>query len=156
MLHTIGRELGSIVGPEAVLSAPEDLMLYEYDGSVERARPQAVVFPSSTEQVAALVRWAGARGLPVVARGAGTGLSGGAIAVEGGLMIGFSRMNKILEIDIENQRAVAQPGVVNLDLSTPPLRAAITSPPIPPAKRRARWAATWPKMPAGRIRWPTA
>jgi glycolate oxidase len=117
MSQGAGGELGSIVGPEAVLFAPEDLMLYEYDGSVERARPQAVVFPSSTEQVAALVRWAVERDLPVVARGAGTGLSGGAIAVEGGLMIGFSRMNKILEIDIENQCAVAQPGVVNLDLS---------------------------------------
>ena len=92
-------------------------MLYEYDGSVERATPEAVVFPATTEEVVKLVRWANERGLPVVPRGAGTGLSGGAIAVQGGLMMGFSRMKKILEIDIENQRAVVQPGVVNLDLS---------------------------------------
>ncbi|MBI4459924.1 MAG: FAD-binding protein [Acidobacteria bacterium] len=110
-------ELAAIVGSEAVLERPEDLMLYEYDGSVERAQPQAVVFPTTTDQVAALVRWAKEKGLPIVGRGAGTGLSGGAVAAQGGLVIGFSRMKKILEIDIENQRAVVQPGVVNLDLS---------------------------------------
>jgi glycolate oxidase len=111
------EELVNIVGREAVLTAPEDRMLYEYDGSVERAAPEAVVFPSTTKEVLRLVRWANQRGMPVVPRGAGTGLSGGAIAVQGGLMMGFSRMKKILEIDIENQRAVVQPGVVNLDLS---------------------------------------
>jgi glycolate dehydrogenase FAD-linked subunit len=113
--HT--AELQSIVGPEAVLSQPEDLMLYEYDGSVERAKPEAVVFPSTTEEVSRLLRWASERDCPIVARGAGTGLSGGAVPLGGGLVIGFSRMKKIVEIDVENQRAVVQPGVVNLDLS---------------------------------------
>jgi glycolate oxidase len=111
------KELESIVGPEAVLHRAEDRMLYEYDGSVERGTPDAIVFPSTTEEVSRLVRWAKERDMAIVPRGAGTGLSGGAIAVEGGLMMGFSRMKKILEIDIENQRAVVQPGVVNLDLS---------------------------------------
>src|SRR5581483_7318300 len=115
--NRIVSELAAIVGRDAVLAAPEDLLLYEYDGSVERARPDAVVFPASTEEVAQLVRWANANQMPVVARGAGTGLSGGAIAARGGLMIVTSRMKKILEIDIPNQRAKAQPGVVNLDLS---------------------------------------
>ena len=117
MAAKLAEELARMVGSEAVLDRFEDLMLYEYDGSVERALPQAVVFPTTTEQVAALVRWAKEKGLPIVARGAGTGLSGGAVAARGGLVLGFSRMKKILEIDIENQRAVVQPGVVNLDLS---------------------------------------
>lgn len=115
--HSAARELESIVGAGAVLSRPYDLTLYEYDGSTDRATPHAVVFPSTTEQVQKLVRLAGERDLPVVARGAGTGLSGGAVAVEGGLVIGFSRMKRIVEIDIPTQRARVQPGVVNLDLS---------------------------------------
>ena len=111
------RELAEIVGPGAVLTAPEDRMLYEYDGSVERATPEAVVFPATTGEVARLVRWANEHEKVIVPRGAGTGLSGGAIPIEGGLVMGFSRMKEIIEIDIPNQRAVVQPGVVNLDLS---------------------------------------
>ena len=92
-------------------------MLYEYDGSVEIARPACVVFPSSTSEVVALVEVAKRHESPIVGRGAGTGLSGGALARKGGIVIGFSRMNKIIEIDAENQLAVVQPGVVNSDLS---------------------------------------
>src|SRR5579885_2101540 len=110
-------ELTRIVAPDAVLWQPNDLMLYEYDGSVDKALPQAVVFPSNTQEVVQLVRWASANHFVIVPRGAGTGLSGGAVPVEGGLVIAFSRMKKIVEIDVENQRAVVQPGVVNLDLS---------------------------------------
>lgn len=117
MASNLANELEQIAGPGAVLVAPEDLMLYEYDGSVDRALPKAVVFPQTTGQVIALVKWAKEQGLPIVARGAGTGLSGGAVAVEGGLILGFSRMKKILEIDLDNRLAVVQPGVVNLDLS---------------------------------------
>jgi len=117
MQENLATELAAIVGGQGVLCRPEDLMLYEYDGSVKRAVPEAVVFPTSTQQVAELARWAAKRNIPVVARGAGTGLSGGAVAVQGGIVIGFSRMKKILEIDAANQRAVVQPGVVNLDLS---------------------------------------
>ena len=117
MQQALAAELVSIVGPDAVLERREDLMLYEYDGSTERALPEAVVFPTTTAEVVSLVRWAKERGLVIVGRGAGTGLSGGAVAAQGGLVIGFSRMKKILEIDIPNQRAVVQPGVVNLDLS---------------------------------------
>ena len=111
------RELSRIVGPKGVLSNPDDLMLYEYDGlSVERL-PDVVVFPTETDQVVALVKLAREKGMPIVARGAGTGLSGGAVAAQGGLVIAFARMKKILEIDLENERAVVQPGVVNLDLT---------------------------------------
>ncbi len=111
------RELRQIAGEDGVLDRPEDLLLYEYDGSVERSLPEAVVFPRTTEQVARIVRLTAQEKIPLVGRGAGTGLSGGALAAAGGIIIGFSRMNKILEIDIENLRAKVQPGVVNLDLT---------------------------------------
>ena len=93
-------------------------MLYEYDGSIEKGRPECVVFPKSTEDVVRIVRVAADHKLPLVGRGAGTGLSGGSIPTEGGLMIAFARMNKILEIDLESEYAVVQPGVVNLDITT--------------------------------------
>src|SRR5713226_549680 len=111
------RKLQKIVGERAVLHEPYDLMLYEYDGSVDRARPDCVVLPSNGRQVAGIVKLAQEYNLPLVGRGGGTGLSGGAIARAGGIMIGFARMNRILEIDLENERAVVEPGVVNLDLT---------------------------------------
>ena len=110
-------ELQRFLGTGAILSRAEDLVLYEYDGSVEKARPDLVVFPSTKEDVVKIVKLAGKHDVPIVGRGAGTGLSGGALARGGGIMIVFARMNKILEIDYENLRAVVQPGVVNLDLT---------------------------------------
>ncbi len=111
------RELEDALGKDAVLSKLQDLMLYEYDGSVELARPECVVFPRSTQEVVRIVQLAKRHQVPLVGRGAGTGLSGGALARQGGIVLVFSRMNRILEIDYENQRAVVQPGVVNLDLT---------------------------------------
>ncbi len=111
------KKLIAIVGPKGYLDRPEDLSLYEYDGSVDKARPEMVVFPRTTEDVSAIVKVTAEYGVPIVGRGAGTGLSGGAIPVAGGVTIGFSRMNRILEIDLENERMVVQPGVVNLDMS---------------------------------------
>jgi glycolate oxidase len=109
--------LEGILGTGTVLYRPEDLLLYEYDGSVEKGRPGAVVFPTTTEQVSAVVKLAAQHGVPIIGRGAGTGLSGGALARTGGIMIVFARMNRILELDLENQRAVVQPGVVNYELT---------------------------------------
>jgi glycolate oxidase len=100
-----------------VLWRPEDLVLYEYDGSVEQARPECVVFPRSTRDVVQIVRLANRYEVPLVGRGAGTGLSGGALARQGGIVLVFSRMNRILELDFENERAVVQPGVVNWELT---------------------------------------
>jgi glycolate oxidase len=111
------KKIIDLVGPRGYLDRPEDLSLYEYDGSVDKARPELVVFPRTTEEVAAIVKITAHHGVPIVGRGAGTGLSGGAIPRAGGVVIGFSRMNRILEIDIENERAVLQPGVVNLDIT---------------------------------------
>jgi glycolate oxidase len=106
-----------IVGPLGCLGSPDDLKLYEYDGGVDKHAPDLVVFPKTTEEVAAIARIAHELKIPIVGRGAGTGLSGGAIPREGGVVVAFSRMNKILEIDLENERAIVQPGVVNLDIT---------------------------------------
>jgi glycolate oxidase len=117
MKAEILRELEELLGTEAVLSNTEDVIMYEYDGSVEKARPEAVVFPVNTEQVSRIVKIAAKHDVPIVGRGAGTGLSGGALARGGGIMIVFAKMNQILEIDLENARAVVQPGVVNFDVT---------------------------------------
>jgi len=106
-----------MLGPRGYLSKSEDLALYQYDGGIDAALPELVTFPESTEHVVALVKLAAEFDLPIVGRGAGTGLSGGAIARAGGIIISFARMNRILEIDLENECAVVQPGVVNLDIS---------------------------------------
>src|SRR5271163_3525458 len=111
------HDLKSLLGPEAVLHRPEELLLYEYDGSVEIARPTCVVFPRTTADVIGIVQIANRFQTPIVGRGAGTGLSGGALARRGGIVISFTRMNRILEIDTENRCAVVQPGVVNAELS---------------------------------------
>jgi len=111
------RRLERALGSEAVLWRPEELLAFEYDGTIEKAPPQAVVFPDSAEQVAAAVRIALEAGLPVVPRGAGTGLSGGAVAQLGGVVVALTRMTRILEIDPADRVAVVEPGVVNLDLS---------------------------------------
>lgn len=113
----VKRWLIAIAGDENVLSNDTDLRLYEYDGGVDKHRPDIVVFPRSTEQVVKIVNLARERGVPFIGRGAGTGLSGGAIPRAGGIMVSFARMNRILEIDLENERIVVEPGVVNLDVT---------------------------------------
>ena len=117
MQRSIIHELEKLVGKSGVLSSAEDLLLYEYDGSVEEAHPDVIVFPRRKQDVVEIVKLANRYDVSIVGRGAGTGLSGGALARQGGIVLAFSRMNHILEIDAENQRAVVEPGVVNLDLS---------------------------------------
>jgi glycolate oxidase len=111
------ERIALLLGRRGYLDRPEDLTLYEYDGGVDMHRPDLVVFPRTTVDVAAIVAIAREFEIPFVGRGAGTGLSGGAIPREGGVMVAFARMNRILEIDLQNERAVVQPGVVNLDLT---------------------------------------
>ena len=129
------RELKALLGPANVLSQKEDLMLYEFDGSVEKARPEVVVFPHSTAHVSGIVKLAAKYQVPVVGRGAGTGLSGGALARGGGVMIVFARMNRILELDLENRRAVVQPGVVNLDITRAAEKAGLYFAPDPSSQK---------------------
>jgi len=110
-------ELERIVGKQALYWRPEDLLVYEYDGTIDRGLPSVGALPDSVEQVAAIVRLANRYGLPIVPRGAGTGLSGGALATEGGIVLGTSRMRRVLEVDPVNRLAVVEPGLVNLELS---------------------------------------
>ena len=112
------RELVEILGPGGVLSEPEELLVYESDGlTLFRALADFIVFPTSAEHVAAIVRLAERESLPFVARGAGTGLSGGCLPAEGGIVVSMMRMNRVLEVDYDNQIAVVEPGLVNLHLS---------------------------------------
>ena len=116
--QALRRELTALLGKGSVLSEPEELLVYESDGLVLfRALADFVVFPTSVEQVSAVVKLANREGLPFVARGAGTGLSGGCLPAEGGLVISLMRMNRVLEVDYDNQIAVVEPGLVNLHLS---------------------------------------
>jgi len=117
-LDAVARELAAAVGARHCITEPADLRTYESDGLAGvRVRPLVAVLPASTEEVAACLRVARAHGLPVVPRGSGTGLSGGALPVEGGLLVVLSRMNRILAVDLENRRVRVQPGVINLDVS---------------------------------------
>lgn len=119
--QNIISELQTICGLASVRSELADLLVYEYDGSVDGAvdteRPMAVVLPTTTEQVASVVRLAHRHGIPVVARGAGTGLSGGAVARGGGIIIALTRMDRTLRVDPVSRTALVEPGVINLELS---------------------------------------
>jgi glycolate oxidase len=111
-------ELSTIVGPKRTIVDPGELRTYECDGLAGvRVRPLAVVLPETTEEVSALCRVAKTHGLPIVPRGSGTGLSGGALPVDGCLLVVLSRMTRILAVDLENRRVRVQPGVINLDVS---------------------------------------
>ena len=112
------ENLKAVVGSSAVLSEPDELLVYECDGLPQhKYLPRAVVFPSSTEETAAVMRLLARDGVPFTPRGAGTGLSGGALSLNNGVVIELARMRKILKIDEANRLAVVQPGVVNSHVS---------------------------------------
>ena len=112
-MDEVRSQLADIVGTANILAAGADLTDYTADEALTVApgKPAFVVRPGSTGEVAAVLRVAGAHGLPVTARGSGTGLSGGATPRDGGIVVSFERMNRILEIDTANHVAVVQPGV---------------------------------------------
>ena len=111
-------ELGKIVGPTDVLAEPEEMLAYECDGfAFHRHTPDAVLMVANREEISRIVQFALANNIPFVPRGAGTGLSGGALPRFGGLILELSRMNAILEIDLVNRQAIVEPGVINLDLT---------------------------------------
>lgn len=115
--HALLVELERIVGKNGLVIAPAELAVYGYDGSIDRGIPDIVVLPTSTEQVVAVVKLARKAGVPVVPRGAGTGLSGGSVPLAGGIVLGTARLRRILEINAEDRYAVVEPGVINLDIS---------------------------------------
>src|SRR5258708_2340496 len=110
--------LRGIVGRDAFLTSPSELLVYECDGfTIEKNKPDVVVFPTTTEQVVQVVKLCNELDVPFLARGAGTSLSGGCLPVGGGVMITLSRMKRILEVDYRNRFAVVEAGVVNLWLT---------------------------------------
>jgi len=120
-----------IVGASNFTDQLEELVPYSYDASMNVHRPDAAVWPESTEQVAEIVRFANEYKIPVVPRGAGTSLSGGVIPIQGGIVVDLSRMNRILEISIENRYALVQAGVVCDDLNRQLAKHGFTFPPDP-------------------------
>jgi glycolate oxidase len=113
---SVVEELRLIVGRESVIDSANDLRMFERDASIEGALPDAVVLASTTEQVASVIKVAAKSQIPVVPRGAGTGLSGGAVTIRGGIALQVTRMRRI-EIDPVAQTAMVEPGVVNQELS---------------------------------------
>lgn len=110
--------LRTALGAAYVLTRPEEVMLYEFDGSaLDQAAPEVVVVPATTAEVATCVRLAAHYRLPVVARGAGTGLAGGSVPEQGGMVVALTRLNRLISVDPVARTAVVQPGVINTDLS---------------------------------------
>ena len=114
----IVQELRAIVGARGLITSAEELHTYECDALTNfRVMPLGVLLPESTEQVQSILRVCHREHIPFVARGSGTGLSGGALPVKNGVVISLTRMNHILEIDFPNARVVVEPGVINLDIT---------------------------------------
>jgi glycolate dehydrogenase FAD-linked subunit len=110
--------LRGIVGADGILASPSELLVYECDGyTIEKNRPDVVVFPTTTEQIAQIVRTCNEANVPFLPRGAGTSLAGGCLPVGGGVMIALTRMKRILEVNLRDRYAVVEPGVVNLWLT---------------------------------------
>src|SRR5512145_245927 len=116
-LEQLSRALRQIVGDHYVLVEKEDVIVYEQDGSIFQVMPEIVVLPGDVEQVAAVVKAAKHANVPIVPRGSGTGLAGGAVPAEGGIILSLTRLNRILKIDLENRIAVVEPGVINADVT---------------------------------------
>ena len=106
------KNIAEIVGREHFTTRLEDLHCYSYDGTRKTFLPEVVAFPDSTDQIAALMRLASSHVFPVVARGAGSGMTGGSLPIKGGMVLALSRLNRILEIDRNNQIAIVEPGVI--------------------------------------------
>lgn len=125
-------QLQSVLDPAAVLTAHEDMVVYGFDGTAAlKARPGAVVLPTTTEQVAACVKLARAAAVPVVTRGSGTGLSGGSVPVEGCLVICLVKLSRILELDEANLTLHAECGVITKEIDDAAARCGLFYPPDP-------------------------
>lgn len=145
-------ELRAILGADAVVTAPEALLTYDSDGSMIVSHPpQLVVLPKDAGQVATAVRLAVREGLAVVARGAGTGIAGGAVPLCGGLLISTARMTDITTVDVRSRLAVVQPGVVNADLNAHLAPLGYQFAPIPHRSVPVRLAAISPPTPVAHI-----
>src|SRR5271170_5336734 len=114
---TVINELQTLLSDAALVSDPSELLVYESDGfTIAKARPSAVVFPTTTAQVVQIVKLLSRYDVQIVPRGSGTGLAGGCVGFDGGIIVSTARMNKILKIDIPNRAAHVQAGVRNTQL----------------------------------------
>jgi len=125
------KKISAIVGADQITTAKEELLCYSYDGTGREFIPSAVAFPGSTHEISQIMQLANSEILPVVIRGAGTGMTGGALPVAGGLVLAMSRMNKIIEIDAANQIAVVEPGVITGELRQAAAEVGLYYPPDP-------------------------
>jgi glycolate oxidase len=133
-----GREqLRNLLGPDGALESDTDLQAYAYDGTFLEQRPDIVVLPRTTEEVAAILRLASLEGVPVVTRGAGSGLAGGSVPLAGGIALVLTRMNQILELDPINMLIRVQPGVVTADLHAKALAHGLFYPPDPASSKQS-------------------
>ena len=129
------NRLKEVVGSDYVLHSEMDLTLYGYDASLMKGKPDVVVIPNSTEEVSQVVRLAYQEKIPVIGRGSGTNLSGGTVAVKGGIVIHFSRMKRILEIDLPNRTVTVEPGIITLDLQNLLLKQGFVYAPDPASQK---------------------
>lgn len=142
MKDSILKEFSQIVGDDRATSRPEDLVAYSYDSHVDEHRPDLVVFPLSTEEVSKIMRVAYREAIPVTARGSGTNLAGESVPVRGGIVVAFTRMDRILEIDEKNRTARVQPGVINFDLQQAVEQRGLMYPPDPSSWKMATMGGT--------------
>jgi D-lactate dehydrogenase (cytochrome) len=131
------KKLTSLFGKEQIILDPAELLVYERDAALDRGLPDAVIFAHSLRDVQRLAQWSAEYAIPMISRGAGTGLSGGAVAEAGGVILAFSRMNRILDIDSTGASASVEPGVVNLTLDEKSKILGLYYPPDPASGRSA-------------------
>jgi glycolate oxidase len=135
--NSLLNELAEIVGQEYVLTSPEDLVCYSYDGTFAEQLPDAVISPASTKEVSSILQIAYRDEIPVIARGMSSGLAAGTVAYGGGLILNLTRMNRILEIDGVNMMATAQAGVITADLAAAVEAEGLFYPPDPASIRQS-------------------
>ena len=128
------KKLQAIVGEKYITASREDLMCYSYDGTGMEYMPSAVAFPGSAAEICAILELANHELFPVIPRGAGTGMTGGSLPLEGGLVLVMSRLNRILEIDVENQVAVVEPGVITGQFQAAVRKEGLFYPPDPASR----------------------
>ncbi len=131
LTKNILEKLTTIVGPAGIETNKEELLCYSYDGTGQEFLPEAVLFPENTKQVAGIMKIAHAHTIPVVPRGAGSGMTGGSLPLKGGLVLALAKMNRILEVDPENQIAVVEPGVITGNLRKRVAQDGLSYPPDP-------------------------
>ncbi len=129
--------LEKLLKKNRITTRPAELVTYEIDAGVDRGKPDALALPENAEDIARLVKWANENNVPLIARGAGTGLSGGAVAERGGIIVEFARMNRVLELDAQSRLAVVEPGIVNLALDQRVKQIDLYYPPDPASQRAA-------------------